>query len=422
MGHERAMGPAYAVGFEPGCVNILRAQTWCRLHAESEDPRTEQMLSQSVRTIPSKGVLMNAVFDQAHHLSPTGVDYPAAATALEAAAASATARRRKTAEHATAIAEIEAGHRYRLRGLLGDRGYEEFRALRARRYERSRLPGSEPGSHLDEVTERADRRMRMEKLLAELEVSPERVRAVNRETIDSLAAKPWLPSLDEKHAELLRPLDIPMEIREGHSPGWTIARPPYPEWSWWYDGWTSGFHFSPTLFLDTATGEVGQHNYLWDNDASDFDHAQIEYNASVAFWYQMPRNGRLSIWIEGVAIETNHQLTTIDEWGVSDAFSWQENYLVAKADGLATDPYQKALTSWMKFDGDSEGAWNISYLQPSQTFWANLNTQNWFPAGSWVRVAAGTTTWHRATANDMEVYSNARFRWSLRSVWVDAIG
>jgi hypothetical protein len=174
--------------------------------------------------------------------------------------------------------------------------------------------------------------------------------------------------------------------------------------------------------LDSHTGNVGNDNFLFDTDASDFDHAQIEYNASVAFWYRMPANGRLNIWVEADAQGALHQLSLVDEWGESDAFSWQENYLAIKADGLANDPWQKALTSWMQFDGDTEGHWANTYIPHGTIRWANLQTQNWFPKDSWVRVSAGTTSWHRATTNDMEIWSNLRFNWFIKSVWVEPAG
>jgi len=217
-------------------------------------------------------------------------------------------------------------------------------------------------------------------------------------------------------------MDVPSDIREGKANPWTVVRPPFPDWSWYYTGWHNGFGFSPTLFLDSNSGNVGNDNFLFDTDASDFDHAQIEYNASIAFWYQMPANGRLDVYIEAESQEALHQLTLVDEWGVSDAFSWQENYLAVKVDGLANDPWQKALTSWFKYDGDSEGHWANTYIPHGTIWWAHLVTQNWFPKDSWVHVTAGTTSWHRATTNDMQIWSNPRFNWFIKSVWVEPIG
>lgn len=366
---------------------------------------------------------MTTVHAHQQHLGPTDAPMEAVQHAVKAMTTAMNERIDNLGRQYREMAVIEEEYRQRLRQLLGDDGYERFRALHQRSYERPGTLPKQPGSLTKIMALRVEQKRRKHELLMELKVSPEALRSLYRETRTKIVASiPPPPSRDGQILSLLRPFELPSEIREGKANPWTIARPPYSDWSWYHDGWTNGFGFTPTLFLDQNSGQVGNSNYLWDNNASDFDHSQIEYNASIGFWYLMPVNGRLDIYVEAQADVTTHQLTTIDEWGESDAFSWQENYIVVKADGLAQDPWQKAMTSWFKYDNDNEGSWTYDYIHHGTTWWAHLQTQNWFPKDSWVRINAGSTSWHRATANDMQVYSDMRFLWFIRSVWVEPFG
>jgi len=321
------------------------------------------------------------------------------------------------------ITAIKDAHQHELRRLLGDAGYEELAALR-QHIERPKGPGTQPESQSEMLARRADRKARVRALLDELKVSQDQIHAVNAGSRAKIARTipPPPKTEDGQIVTTVGPYEVPSEIREGRGNPWTIQRPPFPEWWWYRTGWTSGFGFSPELLVNQNSGMVGNVNHLYDTDASDFDHAQIEFGTSVAFWYLMPRNGRLDIWIEAHSDAALHQLSLVDEFGTSDAFSWQEDYLAAKCDGLANDPWQKALTSWFKFDGDTEGSWSNTYIPFGTIRWAHLVSQNWFPKDSWVQIRAGTITWHRATTNDMEIWSTLRFQWTIRSVWVDAIG
>lgn len=365
---------------------------------------------------------MKTVFAQHHHVA-SNAPFDAVQSVIQELTGSARNRLEEMGRQFNEIRSIEEAHRYQLRKLLGDEGYDELRSLSRRRSERPRPPGKQPESHSEILARRAERLARVRALLSELKVSPEKLRAVNRDSRTKVAGTiPPPPSRDGHLVTLHRPYDIPSEIRDGKANPWTVMRPPFADWSWYYTGWHNAFGFAPTLFLNSDNGNVGNDNFLFDTDASDFDHAQIEYNASIGFWYQMPANGRLDIWIEADSQEALHQLSLVDEWGVSDAFSWQENYLAVKVDGLANDPWQKALTSWYKYDGDNEGHWANTYIPHGTISWAHLVTQNWFPKDSWVHVTAGTTSWHRATTNDMQIWSNLRFNWFIRSVWVEPIG
>jgi hypothetical protein len=343
-----------------------------------------------------------------------------AAYGLAAAARTRMDETKRQAEQAAAIGEA---HRYELRKLLGESGYNEMRALIRRRDERPVIPGAQPESISAIQARRAERQARLRALLGELKISPDRLRAINAQTREKIMRTiPPPPSRDGQTITFHRPYDVPVEIREQRASPWTVRTPPFINPSWWHDGWTSGnFRFAPELYLNADLGIVGNNNFLHNTDASDFDHAQIEYNASVGFWYQMPQNGKLDIWIEAFSDVALHHLTLIDEWGASDAFSWQENYLVVKCDGLANDPWQKALMSWFKYDGDREGVWNNTYIPHGTVLWPHLITQNWFPKDSWVHITVGTTSWHRATTDDMQIWSSVRFAWLIKSVHVAAI-
>lgn len=365
---------------------------------------------------------MNTVFAQNYHIEPpANAPFEALQSATQGMATAIHARIEEMQRQSREIAAIEETHHYELRKLLGDAGYDALNTLR-RRAERPKGPGKQPESHAELIARRADRQGRLRELLGELKVSPQRIRAINAEARAKIARTiPPPPAQDGQIVTGFGPYEVPSDIREARA-NWTIQRPPFPEWWWYRTGWQSGFGFAPEFLVNQQFGIVGNVNALYDTDASDFDHAQIEFGTSVGFWYLMPRNGRLDIWIEAHSDAALHSLSLVDEFGSSDAFSWQEDYLAVKCDGLANDPWQKALMSWFKFDGDSEGSWNNTYIPFGTIRWAHLVTQNWFPKDSWVQIKPGTITWHRATTNDMQIWSTLRFQWTIRSVWVDAIG
>jgi hypothetical protein len=212
--------------------------------------------------------------------------------------------------------------RYRLTQLLGQDGVERLQRLRRRPYERASGVPPQPGSPKDVHARKLDQHRRKHELLSDLCIHPEDLRSLSREMRDKITGSIPLPPMRDRVLQtFIRPLDIAPDIAEGNPRTTFVARPPYSDWSWYYDGWHNGSHFEPTLFPDSNSGLVGCRNYLWDNDALDFDHAQIEYNASIGFWYQMPANARLDIYVEAWADITTHHLGVIDEWEDSDVFS-----------------------------------------------------------------------------------------------------
>ena len=316
---------------------------------------------------------MTRIFAQNHYLSPTDVPIEATQHAVKAMTTAMNERTDDIGRQYSAMEGIKEEHGRRLRQLIGEDGYERLRALHKRSTERAGILPKQPGSPAEVRARRTYNQQRKRELLLDLKVSPDDLRSLYRETRKKIVETiPPPPQYDGQISSLLRPFDLPEAIREGRANPWTIVRPPYPEGSWYHDGWVSGFSFTPTLFLDQNTGQVGNSNYLFDADAGDFDHAQIEYNTSIGFWYQMPVNGRLDIYVEAQADVTTHQFTAIDEWGESDVFSWQENYLAVKADGLSQDPWQKSLTSWFKYEDDDEGSWLYDNIHHGTTRWAHF--------------------------------------------------
>lgn len=314
---------------------------------------------------------------------------------------------------------VEA-HQFRLRELIGEEGLSRLLRLREER---------EPPSGLDSASaidaRRAELKARTFELLHELEIDPEKLRSLTGQFRDEFEHlyPDWPGDGKLATADDLFPLGsklIPEAVPLHLAP--TYFFPPFVSSDSYYEGWVeSAFHFEKELFLNQQTGEVGTRLTLNNGDAGDGDLAEVEYNAWVVCDYWMPSNGRLQIVVRAECLHSGHNLILEDESGVSSAFSWQQNWLVAKAEGLSIDPWQRVLTNEWRASGDAEGHWHVHPIQAGDIWAVSFETQNWFPKDSQVKLKVGSTCWHRAHTDDMEFYSEVDFTWRIKMVKVKTI-
>ena len=313
--------------------------------------------------------------------------------------------------------------------LMGCEKYEKFRAYvsdQKRFKAKYFFPPRGPEMSKDEI-DRFSREQREESqgFLRELGVDINQFRSLTqRAAAYGQELGPSHPIREGKRVMVILPSDVPQEIRAHKTNPWTVVGPPYG-WAWWYAGSTDGVTFIPTLYLDAATGLVGNVSFLRDSDASDNDYGHIKYSTTVSFWYQMPAAGLVEVWIEAVARSAHHHLSLINEFGWSDSSVNQHNYLTLNASlGGSTSELQMSEMSWFTESGYVEGYWDNHYLTNGGTYWANLKSDPRviFPAGSWLLVEVGTLNFHSCFVNDVEVYSNMDFSWVIKHVSVHSTG
>ena len=219
--------------------------------------------------------------------------------------------------------------------------------------------------------------------------------------------------------ELVPGDQVPSDVLEGRGNPWTIKKPPYPGWWWSYNYFVDGFTFDPSRYLDQAAGLVGSSNYLYDSSAGDCDLGNAEHRTGISFWYYMPSTGFLDVWIQGQPGIAQHYLHLKDEWGWSNSWAYQYNYLTFQAVGAQADDVQDSQMSYFWRSDYTSGNWNNTYLSELGTYWAHLNSDSTFPANSWVLIKIGTENHNSCYANDVKVYSEMKFKWFIKSVYVD---
>ena len=195
---------------------------------------------------------------------------------MEHVAATEQSRIRETGQMATRAQSIVKGYQQRLTQLLGLEKYDQYRAhvLQQKQNYRQQymqtrqallLKSAEvPLGEIRQIEQQRLQEMKTAHELREREalsylrnlgVDAARFQALRRETHEQLEAfVPGVPWHDGRPVVRILPQDVPESIRTGKTNPWTIYRPPYPGWSWYYNGWRAGFNFSPTLFLDSNTG------------------------------------------------------------------------------------------------------------------------------------------------------------------------
>jgi hypothetical protein len=333
----------------------------------------------------------------------------------------------RVGEHAAAVDAIRDDHRSRLAKAVGARNLQSLRrgveADEAARRERIRPPAG-PEMDLQEAEKlQKERASQSAALLRDLKVGAKTLRSENERTrrlLEELLPKP--PMRDGEPVILIRTEDVPEAIREGTANPWTSFAPPYAGWAWNYYWWADGFGWSGTPFVNPGAGFSGTTNSLSNGNAGDFDYGWGEFNASVGFWYRMPAAGLVEAWIQGQSAAAHHHVSLYDEWGWSDSFAYQYDYLTLKATGATPSGLATSQMSWFFESGHTDGHWDKHYLCNACTYWAHLYSDIAFPAGTWVYVEVGTRTTNSCFANDVSVYSTADFRWFYPKVWVESTG
>ncbi len=349
-------------------------------------------------------------------------------------------RRRKANESRGKKADelIERLHR-QLHDLLGAKKLAELRE--AMKHERLRfrdLWQPPAGLDLDYRKENKARKRRLDARVRRLGISPQKLREIGRESDERLreiltdtdgevAPGYNLPNNLDKWTSLsplhrfplpwgtLVPDDDPSDPHR-----WFLFRPPFFGFLFRFIPQASdNFWVDRLLFLDPSSGLVGNEATMDCGDAGDFDYASATAEAQIAFGFEAPTTGLVEVLIDAQSTIGTHDVRMDDEYGWSNAWANQNNFLMMNVlHPNVTEPSLALMSnSYAETDGDDLNV-HRENLTRGQHYFAQLFSSGPVPGGQSVVVTVGTRTFDIARANDMELHSRTNFQWFINSVEV----
>jgi hypothetical protein len=199
---------------------------------------------------------------------------------------------------------------------------------------------------------------------------------------------------------------------------WFLFRPPFFGFLFGFvPQASSNFRVDRQLFLNPQAGLVGNEATMDCGDAGDFDYASVTAEAQIAFGFVPPTTGLVEVLIDAQSTIGTHRLEIEDEFGFSNAWCNQNNYLMMNVlHPNVPEPSLSLMSNlYRETDGDDLSA-NRENLTRGQHYFAHLFSSGPVPAGQSVVVTVGTRTFDIARANDMELHSRSNFQWFINSV------
>jgi hypothetical protein len=291
---------------------------------------------------------------------------------------------------------------------------------------------------LDYREENTARKQRIDALVRKLGTSPETLREIGREfeqrlreTLTDTEGKEApgynLPNNLDKWTNLsplhryplpwgtLAPDDDPSDPHR-----WFLFRPPFFGFLFRFVPQASdNFQVDRLLFLDPSSGLVGNEATMDCGDAGDFDYASATAEAQIAFGFEAPTTGLVEVLIDAQSTIGTHDLGMEDEWGWSESWTNQNNYLMVNVlhPNVAEPSLSLMSNLYAEFDGDDSTV-HRENLTRGQHYFAQLFSAGPVPGGQSVVVTVGTRTFDISAANDVEVHSKSTFQWFINSVEV----
>lgn len=201
---------------------------------------------------------------------------------------------------------------------------------------------------------------------------------------------------------------------------WFLFRPPFFGFLFRFAPQASAnFRVDRRLFLEPPTGLVGNEATMDCGDAGSFDYASVTAESQIAFGFQAPTTGLVEVLIDAQSTIGTHDLRMEDEWGWSESWTNQSNYLMMNV--LHPNVPEPSLSLMSTFRGDFDGDDSTQHrenLVRGQHYFADLFSAGPVPGGQTVVVTVGTRTFDKSRANDVEVHSRSNFQWFINSVEV----
>ena len=201
---------------------------------------------------------------------------------------------------------------------------------------------------------------------------------------------------------------------------WFLFRPPFFGFLFSDDMIaTSNFRTDWLLHLHPPSGLVGLEATMDCDDAGSFDAAHVIAESQIAVAFVPPVAGVIEVLVDAQSTIGTHHTEIEDEWGFSNAWCRQKNYLMMNVLHPNVPESSLALMSNMDVDTDGDDVTrNAENLTRGQHYFAQLFSAGPVPAGQSVIVTVGTRTFDISRANDMELHSSTNFQWFINSVEV----
>ena len=182
---------------------------------------------------------------------------------------------------------------------------------------------------------------------------------------------------------------------------------------------SSHFVGNRLMFLHPPSGLVGNECTMDASSTNNYDAAGVAAEAQIAFAFRPPVAGLIEVLIDAQSTIGTHSVRIEDEFGGSNAWCHQNNYLMMDVLHPNVPVHSLAHMSGMsrETDGDDLTAGEEN-LARGQHFFAQLLSSGPVPAGQNVIITVGTRTDDIARANDMELHSRSNFQWFISSVEV----
>lgn len=201
---------------------------------------------------------------------------------------------------------------------------------------------------------------------------------------------------------------------------WFLFRPPFFGFLFSDDFVTSdNFRADRLLYLHPPSGLVGNEATMDCDDADDIDLAHVIGEAQIAFAFTPPVTGLIEVLIDAQSTIATHSLVIDDEFGFSDAWCNQHNFLMMNVlHPNVPEPSLAQMSSMSRESGGGDVTANEEHLTRGGHYFAQLFSSGPVPAGQTVIVTAGTRTFDICFTNDMELHSRTNFQWFISSVEV----
>jgi hypothetical protein len=201
---------------------------------------------------------------------------------------------------------------------------------------------------------------------------------------------------------------------------WFLFQPPFFGFLFSDDIITTGdFRADRLLYLHPPSGLVGNECTMDLDDAGDWNVAHVIGEAQIAFAFTPPIAGLVEVLIDAQSTIGTHHIEIEDEFGFSDAWCRQNNYLMMNV--LHANVPEHSLAHMSNLDEDSGGddvTTNRENLTRGQHYFAQLFSSGPVPAGQSVIITVGTRSFDICYSNDMELHSRTNFQWFISSVEV----
>jgi hypothetical protein len=154
------------------------------------------------------------------------------------------------------------------------------------------------------------------------------------------------------------------------------------------------------------------------DDAGNWNVAHVIGEAQIAFAFTPPIAGVIEVLIDAQSTIGKHSLSIQDEFGFSDAWCNQHNFMMMNV--LHPNVPEHSLAAMSSFSRETGGS-DVSAgqsLTPGQHYFAQLFSTGPVPKGQSVIITAGTRSFDICYSNDMELHSHTNFQWFISSVEV----